>query len=1174
MDNFFKERYDYQRYIIDYLVKKNKYIERNSKTDFNPIYAMDPELLIKFLEETQPDKVKQIREIYGGEAENLIIKRVNNEITKRNSSLISRLKNGVYFDNNIKLELMYDKPATTFNEELNELYEKNIFSVMEEVYHKENERIDLVIFLNGLAICTIELKSNQSGQNYENAIEQYKNERDYTTRLLSFKSGALVHFAMDTKEVYMCTKLCGKSSYFLPFNRGTEDGGKGNPHMDEKLNVYYMWEDILTKDTLLYLIKNFIFVEKEEKEDPKTGVMKVKESVIFPRYHQLDAIRKLVNDIRINSTAKNYLIEHSAGSGKTKTIAWLAYRLQSLHNLKEKNIFDSVLIITDRIVVDQQLQNAINAIDHKQGLIKVMDEKCNSADLAEALKSNTKIIVSTIQKFRYILDETKNILNRSFAIIIDEAHSSTSGKNMEAVTEVLSDSDTEEDSVEDLIIDEITKQGKQKNISMIAFTATPKQQTLQLFGNHNAEGKPEAFHIYSMKQAIQEGFILDVLTNYTTYKTFYEVSKKMEENPEVFSSVVKKKINRFVDIHPTNIGQKVEIIIEHFRNCIMRELGGKAKAMVITSSRQAAVRYRNEFDNYIKLHHYNDIKALVAFSGKVTVDGKEYSEVGMNRIPENSLREEFDKDDYQILLVANKYQTGFDQPKLVAMYADKKLSGIAAVQTLSRLNRICPPYDKQTFILDFKNSYEDIKKAFEPYYNGTILSESINPEMVYDLIAKIDSYNFMDFSDVIKFNDLAYKDKKRITDKVKMESLIDRALSNIKRRDVSEQLEIKKNISKFNKFYRFLIQATAFEDVDLHKKYNYLTVLYKELDVTGIKVDFNVVQAVDITGLEQRKTGEYIIKKGTQTVEAKPEIKYINPRPVTIEMEQMKKLTEIIEEINSEKGIHIDANLANTSLKQIKDILIKNTDLKNSAMVNDYKDFNFAYYRSVDKALEEGYDHNKELYKLLLDDNDAKKRILGIYMEEIYNTLNKITYDSEMVAEDRVKYQLNNEIFEKNVGRFKTISGRNIYYYGEEFGDIINSTNSPYEKIRTLNDLFGILLKSWDKETAYPTSKIDYIKDNDPTYGQCSITAIIVNDMFGGTIHKIKIEGGGTHYFNKIDGHYIDLTKDQFDLYNIDIKYEPNEEVTKENCINDESTLNRYNLLKQNIKKLENITNS
>lgn len=991
MDNFFKEKAEYQRYIIDYLVDNNDYIERfYNKGQYNPMYAMDTELVIKFLEDTQPDKIEQIRKIYEN-ADELIIKRINSEITKSDSSLIQRLKKGVYFDNNIKLELMYDKPATTFNEELNKLYHKNIFSVMEEVYHKDDERIDLVIFLNGIAIITIELKSNQSGQNYENAIEQYKNERDYTTRLLSFKFGTLVNFAMDTKEAYMCTKLCGKSSYFLPFNKGTEDGGKGNPHNDNGLNVSYMWEDVLQKDTLLYLIKNFIYVEKESEEDARTGKIKEKENLIFPRYHQLDAIRKLISDVTVNKTSKNYLIEHSAGSGKTKTIAWLAHRLQSLHDKDEKNIFDTVLIITDRIVVDQQLQSAIKAIDHKQGLIKVMDEDCTSLDLAEALKHNTKIVVSTIQKFRYILDETKNILDKSFAIIIDEAHSSTSGKNMAAVTEVLSDNDDMDgDSVEDLIIDEISNQGKQKNISMIAFTATPKKQTLQLFGNLNKEGKPAPFHIYGMKQAIEEGFILDVLTNYTTYKTFYELQKKMDDNPEVFASVVKRKINRFVDMHPTNIGQKVEIIIEHFRNCIMRELGGKAKAMVVTSSRESAVRYRNEFERYITEHNYGDIKALVAFSGKVTVDGKEYSEAGMNNIPENALKKEFDKDDYQVLLVANKYQTGFDQPKLVAMYVDKKLSGIAAVQTLSRLNRICPPYNKQTFILDFKNSYDEIKKAFAPYYDGTILSENVNPEAIYNLIDKIDSYNFMDFADVIEFNELAYKQRKIMTDRVKMESLIDRSLSKIKLRDIKQQFEIKKNISSFNKFYRFIIQATAFKDIDLHKKYNYLSVLYKELDVTGIKVDFNVVQAIDISNFEQKKTGEYVIDEGTSMIVAEPEVKYGSPRPVSIELEQKKRLSEIIDEINLEKGIHIDSDLAFSSLSQIKDILMNNNDLKTSANINPFSNFGFSYYKNVDKALIEGYEHNKELYKLLLDDEDIKKRILGIYMEDIYKNLKKL----------------------------------------------------------------------------------------------------------------------------------------------------------------------------------------
>lgn len=1150
MDNFFKEKEDYQRFIIDYLVNNNGYIERKFKDNkYNQLYAMDTELLIKFIETTQPETIEYIRSIYP-DADDLIIKRINEAITKKDSSLISKLKNGVYFDTTTHIDLMYDKPATTFSDELMEKYSSNIFSVMEEVYHKEDERIDLVLFLNGIAIITIELKSNQSGQNYEDAIEQYKNERDCNTRLLSFKNGALVNFAMDTKEIYMCTELKGKSSFFLPFNKGTEDGGKGNPHNDKGLNVSYLWEDILTKDTLLYLIKNFIFIEVEKKEDPNTGKLKIKESLIFPRYHQLDAIRKLLQDFTINRTKKNYLIEHSAGSGKTKTIAWLAYRLQCLHDLNENNIFDSVLIITDRIVVDQQLQNAIVSLDHDPGLIKVMDEDCDSGDLSEAIKNGYKIIVSTIQKFRYILDETKNIREKNFAIIIDEAHSSTSGKNMAAVTTVLSDeSDEEPESIEDQMVEEINKCGKQSNISMIAFTATPKKQTLQLFGTPNKEGKPTAFHTYGMKQAIEEEFILDVLTNYTTYKTFYEVSKRIEDNPDVFKSYVKKRINRIVDLDPHNIGQKVEIIIEHFRNCIMRELGGKAKAMVVTNSREAAVRYKLAFEKYIVEHNYTDIKTLVAFSGRVTVDGSEYSETGINKVPENELRDEFDKDDYQVLLVANKYQTGFDQPKLVAMYVDKVLKGIAAVQTLSRLNRICPPYDKKTFILDFRNNYKDIKEAFSPYYNGTILSESMDPESIYSLINAVDSYNFMDFSEVEEFNKIAYKDKKAKTptDKIKMEELVDRALQRIKKKDVQTQLEIKKNIASFNKAYRFLIQATIFEDINLHMKYNYLTVLYKELDVTGIKVDFSVVGAINISNIEQKKTGEYIINIGPSMAVAEPEIRYGNPRPVSLIQEQKKKLDDVIEEINMEKGIHIDSNLAASSLEQIRDILLNNEDLQNSANINEYDNFKFSYYSSVDDALISGYEHNTDLYKLLLRDDEIKRRVLGIYMEDIYKSLKK-------------KNELRNS-------KFHTMSGREITYFGHEYG-YIPKINNMITSVETIDDLFEKLLVCYSKETAYPSCQAEYDHDKDPTYGQCAITAMIVNDVFGGTIHRIKVEGG-THYFNKIEGHYIDLTRDQFDLYNISVNCEPNEEIPRERLGNSGDTKNRYDKLLSKLKELD-----
>lgn len=466
-------------------------------------------------------------------------------------------------------------------------------------------------------------------------------------------------------------------------------------------------EDVLTKDSILEIISKFMFIEVKEKEDESTGKKKIKENIIFPRFHQRDALHKILADVYENGSSYNYLIQHSAGSGKTNSIAWLAYRLSSLHDENNKIIFDNIIIVTDRVVVDRQLQAAIMGMEHKSGLIKVMDDRCNSSDLAIALGGNTKIVATTIQKFPYIVDDVANLRNKKFAVIIDEAHSSTAGKDMAAVTMTLGAGEIgmDESTTEDLIVEEIAKHGKQENVSVFAFTATPKPTTIQLFGRVNKKGQREAFHIYSMKQAIEEGFILDVLQNYTTYKTYYQINKEIKEDPTCNTNSAKRQIARFVELHETNIAQRIEVIVEHFRTTVMDELGGTAKAMVITNSRESAVKYRQAFEEYITKKGYSNIRALVAFSGKVTLkdDEKEYTEAGLNGFSEDKLPTEFDKDDYKVLLVANKYQTGFDQPKLCAMYILKKLSGVNAVQTLSRLNRICPPYDKKTFILDFVN---------------------------------------------------------------------------------------------------------------------------------------------------------------------------------------------------------------------------------------------------------------------------------------------------------------------------------------------------------------------------------------------------------------------------------------------------------------------------------------
>ena len=652
MNNVLSEK-DYQKFLLERLSQDNGYVIRKA-TNFDRLFAVDREMLFQFLNDTQPDTMSYLRKIYKDDLEDTIVSFINAETTKTRGSLIDVLKHGIEISNR-QLDLMYTKPATTFNPELTKKYSQNIFSVMEEVWASNKERIDVVIFLNGLAIISFELKCNTAGQSYQDAIYQYRTQRNPKTRLFLFKAGCLVNFAMDLQEVYMTTRLAKEATFFLPFNTGNGEGvnaGAGNPTFADKYSVSYMWEDILTKDTILDLISKFIFVEVKAKVDDQTGKVKRSENLIFPRYHQLDVIRKLLADVRINRTAQNYLIQHSAGSGKTNSIAWLAHRLTSLHDADNKIIFDNVIIVTDRVVVDRQLQKAIMGMEHKAGLIRVMDDKCNSADLAIALNGNTKIIATTIQKFPYIVDSVKGLKNKHFAVIIDEAHSSTAGKDMAAVTMSLGSGEQVDADVEDVISDEIKRNGKQVNVSMFAFTATPKPTTIQLFGRLNTKGQREAFHVYSMKQAIEEGFILDVLQNYTEYSTFYQINKEIEEDPRCKTNAAKRQIARFVELHDTNIAQRIEVIVEHFRTTVMQELGGQAKAMVITASRQAAVKYRQAFEDYITKKGYEGIHALVAFSGKVKLpdDETEYTEASLNGFPEDRLTKEFDTD--QLLMMA------------------------------------------------------------------------------------------------------------------------------------------------------------------------------------------------------------------------------------------------------------------------------------------------------------------------------------------------------------------------------------------------------------------------------------------------------------------------------------------------------------------------------------------
>lgn len=977
---------EYQNFIIERL-KDNGY-EVWPATCYDRLFAIDRKELFRFLNDTQPDAMVALNKIYKSDTEDTIVAAINSEETKSRGSRLSVLKHGIDISN-IHLDLLYTKPATTFNKKLNELYQKNIFSVSEEVWASDKERIDLVIFLNGLAIMSFELKSNTVGQSYEDAIYQYRAERDPKTRLFRFKAGALINFAMDLEQVYMTTKLDGMSTFFLPFNMGNGTGieaGAGNPIYEDKYSTHYMWDNVLKKDSVIEIITKFMFIETKEKFDDKTSKTKTVENIIFPRYHQLDVVRRLLDDVYVNKTTQNYLLQHSAGSGKTNEIAWLAHRLASLHDENDKIIFDNIIICTDRVVVDRQLQQAVMSLEHKSGFIRVMDDKCNSNDLAKALTGNTKVIVTTIQKFPYIIGSVKNMADKKFAVIIDEAHSSTAGKNMSAINYVLSEGEVTEESadMQDVIEDEILRNGKQTNVSMFAFTATPKPTTLQLFGRLNKHGQREAFHIYSMKQAIQEGFILDVLQNYITYNTYFKLNKEIKEDPELQTNEAKRQIARFVELHETNIAQRVEVIVEHFRTTVMNELNGTAKAMVVTPSRAAAVKYRQAFEDYVTRKGYTGIRALVAFSGKVSVDGVEYTESGMNRFSEKNLPAEFDKDEYQVLLVADKYQTGFDQKKLCAMYILKKLHGVSTVQTLSRLNRICPPYDKKTFILDFANDYDDIIADFSKYYTTTLLCNSVTPASVYDIEVKLDNYYLLDTDDVERFNEILYKEDISAKDKKALEFLLQKTKKTIVDNNKPEvQNEIMLTINHFIRCYEFLLQVSCFEDIELHKKYNFLSYLASYLKVRHHGSGFNITGKIEATGFAQKKVKIYEDSK----VYSNPIVKLPVAEQIVLTLQKKERLSAIIAEINSRTGKTYDNDVAVKAMLQIKDIMMKSAELKASAKNNTEKDFEFAYFDNIDDALIEGLTQNQDFFTLLLQNEEIKKEVLGIFADEIYKSL-------------------------------------------------------------------------------------------------------------------------------------------------------------------------------------------
>lgn len=700
MSDFDVKEKRFEQDIEDYLIHFGGYTKGNPTT-FNRVSGLDEGTFIEFVKTSQPKQWERFVKIYDMAAEKQLIDRFSREV--KQTSLLNVLRHG-FTDRGIKFRAVFWKPETSLNETSRIQYEANILHCTRQLHYslKNENSIDIVLFLNGIPVVSMELKCQFTGQSTTNAINQYKFDRAGKDAIFAFKERVLVHFTVDLTNVYMTTRLEGAHTYFLPFNQGSDGagkvGGKGNPNNPDGYDTAYLWESVLCKDRLLEILQKYMHLQQEY--DKKGNL--VKETMIFPRYHQLDVVTKLLEDVKKNGSGKNYLIQHSAGSGKSNSIAWLAHRLSGLHNDMDEKIFQSVIIVTDRRVLDSQLQSTVYLFDHVEGVVQKIDK--NSQQLKDAIENGAGIIITTLQKFPVIYKEV-NAANKRFAIIVDEAHSSQTGDAAKKLKRALADTEEilkeyaemeEEDEKnrkddEDRLLDELASQGIHKNLSFFAFTATPKGKTLQMFGTKDAEGVYHPFHIYSMRQAIEEHFILDVLQNYMTYKMYYRIAKTIEDDPVFDTTAGAKAILNYETLHPHNISQKTAIMLEHFMNVTRHKMGGRAKAMVVTPSRLHAVRYVQEFRRQILEKGYKDLEVLVAFSGEVNDGGTPYTEEGMNKtktgetIKEKSLPEAFHTDDYGILVVAEKYQTGFDEPLLHTMFVDKKLSGVKAVQTLSRL---------------------------------------------------------------------------------------------------------------------------------------------------------------------------------------------------------------------------------------------------------------------------------------------------------------------------------------------------------------------------------------------------------------------------------------------------------------------------------------------------------
>ena len=983
--------------------------------------ALFPARAVAFMQESQPEQWAAMAGLHGDNLKPLIVGALVRELDLKGT--LDVLRHGFKFYGQT-FRLAWFKPAHGLNPEALAQFARNELTVTRQVpcHAGGGATVDLVFALNGLPVATCELKNPMTGQSWRSAVRQYQQDRDPSAPIFKFQKRALVHFAADPDEVHMTTRLAGEQTRFLPFNRGSRPGdircGAGNPPHPCGYRTGYFWQEVLERERFLEILGSYMFVERrdEKVEDDKGARTVTRETLIFPRYHQLDAVGRLVAVAAVDGPGSNYLIQHSAGSGKTNSISWLSHRLASLHDAADAKVYHCVVVITDRRVLDRQLQDAVYQIEHAQGVVKAIDQ--DSKQLASALVDGTMIVITTLQKFPFVMggllrvagadapEEAseaeqsqaaawrKLIAGRRYAVIVDEAHSSQSGEGAREMKEILGSraQSTGEDSEDwqDGLNAVVESRGPQPNLSFFAFTATPKGKTVELFGRPGSSGKPEAFHVYSMRQAIEEGFILDVLRHYIDYNTYYRLLKRAEDDPEIPKRRAAAALAKFMRLHPYNVAQKTEVIVEHFRNSVRHHMDGRAKAMVVTSGRLHAVNYMQAFQRYIAERQYDDIRPLVAFSGTVRdpYTGEDFTEPGMNidvvtgrSISEAALPARFASPDYQILLVAEKYQTGFDQPLLQAMYVDKRLDGVQAVQTLSRINRMAPG-KAPPFVLDFVNEPENIRRAFEPYYDRTELLAKSDPHRLEELKYQLDQMQVYHWSEVEAFSRVFYLPaaQQRAADHARLEEALQPARDRFKALDEDEQTAFHDRLGAFVNLYAFLSQVIPYGDTEQERLASFGRALLPGLLADQEEDAINLGDDVELAYYRLQRVSSGVISLGQET-----EVYVVSPTDVGTgdPEEDTAPLSEIIKRLNERFGTEF-TDEDRLFFEQVKERAVRNEHVRQTALANSLDKFSLGIRDEIGKLMTERMGENDALVTRYLSDKDFQNIAFEVLAREIF----------------------------------------------------------------------------------------------------------------------------------------------------------------------------------------------